>query len=355
MKIGLIGLPNAGKTTVFNALTGSEVPVASYSMGKSEPNLGTVHVMDERVTRLSQMYHPRKTLYATVEFVDFSGHSGVDAGEGLFEGSSLAMIRNMDALALVVRNFDDDLQGPSESLKDIKAVEQELLVADLIVAEARLERIRKGYGRGQRSEALQREEKLLLGILEHLNGDRPLRDLEFIPDEEKMIRGFQFLSKKALMVVLNSHEDRFGKDETLLGEIAGRYRVVEFAGRFEMELSRLDDEEAGLFMEDMGIPGSASRRLCRLAYETLGYISFFTVGEDEVRAWNIHRGETALDAAAAIHTDLARGFIRAECFSFQDCMECGSEKRIRERGLFRLEGKDYAVRDGDILNIRFNV
>jgi ribosome-binding ATPase YchF (GTP1/OBG family) len=179
--------------------------------------------------------------------------------------------------------------------------------------------------------------------------------MELSGEEEKAVRGFQFLTKKPLMVILNSEETNFGKNGSLLIEIEKTQRAIEFAGKFEMELSRLDDEEAALFMEDMGIPESAYRRLTNLAYEILGYISFFTVGSDEVRAWNVRRGDTALDAAAAIHSDLARGFIRAECFSYEACLQYGSEKSIREKGLFRLEGKEYRVQDGDILNIRFNV
>jgi ribosome-binding ATPase YchF (GTP1/OBG family) len=175
------------------------------------------------------------------------------------------------------------------------------------------------------------------------------------PDEERMVRGFQFLTKKPLMAILNSDEARYGKNEPMLAEISKTCRVIEFAGKFEMELSRLDEDEAGLFMEDMGIRESAYRRLTTLAYETLGYISFFTVGSDEVRAWNVRDGNTALDAAATIHSDLARGFIRAECFSYRDFLQCGSEKGVRETGLFRLEGKEYRVQDGDILSIRFNV
>jgi ribosome-binding ATPase len=171
-----------------------------------------------------------------------------------------------------------------------------------------------------------------------------------------LIRGFRFVSKKALMVVLNSDEDRFGKNRDLIREIGENYEVVEFAGKFEMELSLLaDEEEARMFMEDMGIEESARRRLTRTAYRILGYISFFTVGTDEVRAWNLRGGDTALEAASTIHSDLARGFIRAECFSYADWAELGSEKALREKGRMRLEGKEYTVRDGDILSIRFNV
>ena len=193
-------------------------------------------------------------------------------------------------------------------------------------------------------------------ILEQVNRGKPIRDLRLSRDEKRIICGFQFLTEKPHMVILNSDETNFGKNQALLEEIWGNHHAIEFAGKFEMELSRLNDEqEAGLFMEDMGIKESARDRLAHMAYNTLEYISFFTVGSDEVRAWNLIKGETALSAAAAIHTDLACGFIRAECFSYSDTVEFGSEKNIREKGHFRLEGKNYIVQDGDILGIRFNV
>ena len=354
MKIGLLGLPRSGKTTVFNALTKAEAPMAR-SDGRAEPNISIVRVLDERVDRLSEIYDPRKTVYATVEFVDFVGVAESAERKDTFSGAAMAMIKNMDALALVIRNFKDDLLGDPTPREDVRKINEELTLSDLIVAENRLERIENGYKRGQRTDALVREEKTLRRILEHLNQNQPLRDLGLSVEEERSIRGFQFLTKKPIMVILNSDETRFGKNGSLITEIERTQRVIEFAGKFEMELSQLDEEEASLFMEDMGIPESAYRRLTSLAYEILGYISFFTVGSDEVRAWNVRRGDTALDAAATIHSDLARGFIRAECFSYEDCLEYGSEKSIREKGLFRLEGRDYRVQDGDILNIRFNV
>jgi hypothetical protein len=354
MKIGLLGLPRSGKTTVFNALTKAEAPMA-HSNGKAEPNISIVKVLDERVDRLSEIYDPRKTVYATVEFVDFVGLAGSEERKEAFSDAAMAMIKNMDALAMVVRNFSDDLLGDPTPLEDVRKIDDELTLSDLILAENRLERIENGYKRGQRTDALHREEKTLRRLSEHLNQNQPLRHLELSADEGKSIRGFQFLTKKPIMVILNSDETRFGKDASLIAEIEGTKRAIEFAGKFERELSQLDEEEAALFMEDMGIPESAYRRVTSLAYEILGYISFFTVGSDEVRAWNVRRGDTALDAAAVIHSDLARGFIRAECFSYEACLQYGSEKSIREKGLFRLEGKDYQVQDGDILNIRFNV
>jgi GTP-binding protein YchF len=355
MKIGLIGLPGSGKTTIFNALTKMEAPVAAKSNGKAEPNVAVLKVMDDRVTRLSEIYHPRKTVYATVEFADFTGPAG-EAGKGAaFSAAAAGTIKTMDALTLVLRNFEDECTGPPSPLEDLRRIEEELLLSDLIVVENRLERIDKGNHRGQRTEALAREEKVLAKIQEGLNDNQPVRDLALSPDEDRLIRGFQFLTRKPLLVLLNSDEHRYEKDAPLLAEISKGRTVIEFAGKFEMELSRLDEDEAALFLEDMGIRESASRRLTALAYETLGYLSFFTVGSDEVRAWNVLNGNTALEAAATIHSDLARGFIRAECFSYRDFLQCGSEKGVRETGRFRLEGKDYRVQDGDILSIRFNV
>jgi GTP-binding protein YchF len=355
MKIGLLGLQGSGKTTVFNASTKAKAPVAARSNGKAEPNVAVVKVLDERVDRLSELYVPRKTVYATVEFADFVGLTETPAEEGAFSSPVMGMMKKMDAFALVVRNFDDAVQGPPTPLQDIRQINDELMLMDLIAVENRLERIEKGYKRGQRTESLLKEEKALRRIQDTLSQSRPIREMALSSEEKKVIRGFQLLTKKPLMVILNSDETHFGKNSPLMAEIEKNYRAVEFAGKFEMELSRLDDEEAELFMEDMNIKESAYRRLTNLAYEILGYISFFTVGSDEVRAWNIHRGDTALDAAAAIHSDLARGFIRAECFSYSDCLRYGSEKGVKEKGLFRLEGKDYLVQDGDILNIRFNV
>jgi ribosome-binding ATPase YchF (GTP1/OBG family) len=233
----------------------------------------------------------------------------------------------------------------------------ELLIADFMVVENRLERIEWSLQRGQKGTAnLQREERTLKKVARHLEEGEPVWKLVLPPDEEKTIRGFHFFSGKPLAVVFNSDESSFGKNPKDLERIAESYPVIEFAGKFEMELSRLDEEDdASLFLEDMGISESARTRLTRAAYEMLGRISFYTVGEDEVRAWTIHKGDNALEAAGAIHSDLARGFIRAECFSTDDLLALGSEKKIKEMGRFRLEGKNYIVEPGDILSIRFSV
>ena len=356
MKIGLIGLPNCGKTTVFNALAQMDAAVTVYASRTAKPNISVIDVIDDRLTRLSDMYHPKKTVYATIELVDFVGLSRGDAKEGFATSQSMGLMKTADALALVVRNYQDDTGQQPTPLKDIETVGDELLISDMILAENRLERIKQGYKRGTKSHLLENEEKTLRHIMAHLDQGGWIRDLDIDSDQKKIIRGFQFLTQKPWMVIVNSEEIQFGENQTMLSTIEKQYRVVEFAGKFEMELSRLTDkEDVKLFMADMGIEESARTRLTRLACETLGYISFFTIGSDEVRAWHIVEGETALKAAEIIHSDMARGFIRAECLSFDNLDRYGSEKAVREQGLFHLEGKDYIVQDGDIVHIRFNV
>jgi GTP-binding protein YchF len=356
MNIGLIGLPNSGKTTIFNALAKSQVEVSSYANSKSEPNRAMLEVADDRVVTLSEMYQPKKTTYAVIELIDFAGLTRGAAREGLFSSSSMGLIKNTDAIALVVRHFRDDRAEIHTPLADLEKLEEELLISDLIIAENRLERIQKAGQRGKKTNLLEAEEKLLHRIIDHLSGNRSIRDLKLDGESVKMIRGFQFLTQKPIMIILNSDENNFGKNENLLKEIAKNHRVIEFAGKFEMELSQLNDlEEIEFFMTDMGIRESARDRLCTAAYELLGYISFFTVGSDEVRAWSLQGGQNVIAAAGTIHTDLARGFIRAECISYEDLMLYGSEKQVSERGLRRLEGRKYVVQDGNVLNIRFNI
>ncbi|MCX8160263.1 MAG: DUF933 domain-containing protein [Candidatus Saccharicenans sp.] len=355
MKIGFIGLPKSGKTTLFNVLTGSSAEISAFSTVKAGPNVAAIKVADDRVEKLAAIYKPKRKVYPTVDIVDLAGVSEGDGKADAFSGDLMKLARNCEALAIVLRNFRTDWQGEPEPLFDLSQIEQELLLADLIIAEKRLEKISANSKKGNAAPAQKVEESALRLIAESLNKSKPAREVELDQNQELAIRCFQFLTRKPAIIILNSGEDRYGKHPEILAEISQKYPAVEFAGKFELELSQLDEMSARAFMEDMGLRESARDRLTRLAYETLGYISFFTVGEDEVRAWNICRGATALEAAAAIHTDLARGFIAAECFHYDDLMAAGSDKAVRGNGHFKLVGRDYPVRDGDIFSIRFNV
>lgn len=357
MNIGLIGLAKAGKTTIFNALTGAQAEVSTYTVQKNEPNVAVVDVLDARVDTLNGMYNPRKKIYATIQFTDFA-MAGGDKGS-LFSGEGVGLMKNSDALSVVLRNFReetiDGVYGEPDPVRDLESVIGELMLADQVVVEKRIERIGDELNRGKKTPLAEAELKTHRKILEALEEGRPVRAIDLNPDEKRSVSGFRFLTEKPIFVILNSGEESYGKNGELIESLNKSGGVIEFAGNFEMELSRLEQAEAAEFMADMGITESARARLTTFAYEILGYISFFTVGPDEVRAWTIRRGETAVDAAGTVHTDLARGFIRAECFTYNDLAAHGSEKAVREKGLFRLEGKEYPVQDGDILNIRFSV
>jgi ribosome-binding ATPase len=359
MKIALIGMPKSGKTTIFNALTGLQKEVGAFTSPESETHHGIVEVHDTRVSWLADHYKPKKTIYATIEYMDFAGMSSGSEREEGFSAQIQVGMKTADALALVVRNFEDDIindiAGPLQQLHDISTLEEEMLISDQILVEKRLEKIDLAYKRGQKTPQLQIEEKVLKSILVHLEQSKPIRTMSLAEEEDKAVRGFQFLSQKPVLIILNSDENHYRKDIEIIDKIKTQYPFVEFAGKFEMELAGLTQEEAKMFMDDMGIEESARDLLTRFSYQTLGYVSFFTVGPDEVRAWTISNQENAVDAAGKIHSDLARGFIRAECFSYDDLFIHGSEKVLREKGLFRLEGKNYIVKDGDILNIRFSV
>ncbi|MDD8020702.1 MAG: DUF933 domain-containing protein [Acidobacteriota bacterium] len=359
MRIGFIGLPKSGKTTLFNALTGSSATVSAFATGRLGPNLASVKVSDERVEKLAVIYKPQRQVYPAIDIVDLAGINEGDGRADAFSGDLMKLARTVDALAIVLRNFQTEASSWQVPLEDLKKIEQELLLADLIIAEKRLEKVeaglKKGSGGSGGASGLKAEQQVLKIVVEALNEGRPLRELEFDENQKLITRCFQFLTQKPAMVILNSGEASTGKNQDVLQVVSQRYRSVEFAGQLEMELSQLDIESARAFMEDLGIKESARDRLIALAYEALGYISFFTVGPDEVRAWNIKRGATALEAAAAIHTDLARGFIAAECFNYDDLIVAGSDKEVRSHGQFKLVGKDYMVRDGDILSIRFHI
>ena len=358
MKLALIGLPKTGKTTIFNALTKSEHSTDKYAPPADEPNRGMVNVADERVGKLEAMYKPKKTVYATIEYYDYPGIFGK---EGESAGSAmLSEIKGNEAFAVVLRGFEDEeldalysLGSPSEQLMHL---EDEMILADLIVAEKRLEKIELGYKRGLRTPAVQIEEKALREVCAHAQNNQPLRTLQLGHEEDKALKGFQFMSAKPLLLLVNASENNLEAGQKAAAELVAKgYQAYAIAGKFEEELSKLEAEEAELFMQDLGISESICDRLTHWCYQLLGYISFFTVGPDEVRAWTLEKGANAVTAAGKIHSDLARGFIRAECFTYADLMAHGTEKALRDKGLFRLEGKEYLVQDGDILSIRFNV
>jgi len=356
MKLGLIGTQFAGKTTIFNALTVNPGHLAPQRKMQLTLNRIFIPVSDTRIDKLTELYHPRKTTYASLELVDFPSFFEKKADNSESAGELQHQLRTMDGLAIILRNYQDDMLGPVQPITDLETIEAELMLQDLISVENRLNRIEWARQRGKKTAEMDREAKLLQLLSEKLNNSVPIRDLDLSADEQKMLRGFQLLSQKPAMLVLNSDETNFGNSAGLIEQLNLKAHTVEFAGKFEMELTLFDDqEEARLFMSDMGITSSARERLTQIAFKTLGLISFFTVGADEVRAWTIHRGDTALEAARTIHSDLARGFIRASCFSWEDLDRFGSEKRVRENGLSRLEGKDFVVPDGTIMEIKFNV
>ncbi len=356
MKIGLVGLPKSGKTTIFNALTKSHAEVALYSSAKAEPNLATINVGDERIDKLTGIYQPKKTIYATLDISDFAGMQKETESSEAMPAAVMQLVRNSHALAVILRNFENELGEAPDPVVELGKIKDEFILSDLIIVEKRQNAMAKTKKAGLKTPALELEDKLMTRISKKLNNMESLIGMELSPDEAKAIRGYQFLTLKPIMVILNSGEDNYGKNQQTIDTIAKQHPIIEYAGNFEMEISRMEDEEeVKAFMEDMGITQSARTVLTSTAYKLMGYISFFTVGPDEVRAWNIQKGDTAIEAAGTIHSDLARGFIRAECFSYDDFMAAGSEKGVKEAGKFRLEGKEYQVADGDILNIRFNV
>jgi len=358
MKLGITGTAKSGKTTIFNAVTKLHADTSLYDH-LQEPNIGIIPIEDERIDFLTQLYQPKKKIYATVEFLDFPGISEKTEAHEFLSSTSLSLLRTTDALVIVLRNFSDsyldETYGKANPEQEYHKILNELLLNDLIIAEKRLEKILLNYKRGIKSIALQIEEKVLTTVIETLYLEKPISTIKFTKEELLTIKGFQFFTLKPMMIILNSGEENYLKNQSILDQLANNLPIYEFTGKFEMELSRMEKDEASIFMEDLGIPESAVIRIHKAAYILLGYISFFTVGEDEVRAWTIQKGDNAVTAAGKIHSDLARGFIRAEVFTYQDLIVHHNEKTIREKGLFRLEGKNYLVQDGDIINIRFNI
>jgi ribosome-binding ATPase len=347
MKAGLVGFPQTGKTTLFEALTGQTAAPGSSSRA-AKSGMGVVRVPDERVTRLSAMYHPKKTTYAEVVFVDTprskATPSGLDAG-------MLQAVAEADALVVVLCGFADAGSAALNPERELQDFEAELILSDLGAVERRLERLAK-------TRDSDREKAVLERCLALLGAGSALRHLALSPDEEKAISSFAFLSRRPLLLVLNTSERDMGAPLpaglAAIAEASGA-KLLAVCAAVEAEIARLPEADQADFLASMGIDEPASARLIRSAYALLDYVSFFTVGEDEVRAWTVRRGSPAPRAAGRVHSDIERGFIRAEVMSYDEFIEAGSEARMKALGRFRVEGKDYVVEDGDIINFRFNV
>jgi GTP-binding protein YchF len=363
LKAALIGFPSTGKTTLFQLMTSVREPVkAPHSKG--ETTVGISRVPDERLDRLTAMYNPRKRVPATVEFSDLAGAAQGAVAQALVD---VAAFKNADALVHLLRAFDDPSiphpLGSIDPARDAQTMEDELILADLGLAERRLERLDKDLKK-MRSTDLEREHDVLLACRAALEDARPLRALDLHGDDLKRLRGFQFLSAKPLLLVINVDEQRLpsaGSDFEGAADRAGLTRFLARArtaaavvcAKIELEISQLADADRAAFLADLGLRESGLDRVIRASYALLGYISFFTVGDDECRAWSIPRGTAAQAAAGEIHSDIARGFIRAEVVSYDALMRRGSMAACREHGEVRLEGKEYVVQDGDVINFRF--
>ncbi len=351
MRAGIVGLPQAGKTTIFSILTRAALDTTTGRGRKAEPNVGVVAVPDSRVDFLAGRFHPRKTTLATVEFVDVGGVT--------VQGSSaLDSVRDVDALVHVVRAFEDlAVPHPGGSIdvpRDIRNFDADLILTDLGSIEKRLERLEKDL-RKMKDPGLQKERDFLVEARTWLESERPLREMAIDPALARTIRGFAFLSEKPMLYAINVGEDAIGSmdaDTYADGTERPNTETVVVCGKLEAEMAQLGEDEIGTFLEDYGLAEPGMVRLIRSTYHLLGLISFLTAGEEECRAWTIRKGTRAQQAAGAIHSDLEKHFIRAEVAAFSDFQEHGGFPALREKGLLRLEGKDYVVADGDILTIR---
>lgn len=366
MQTAIVGLAGSGKTTVFNTLTRGHAETGGF--GGLTLNVGVVKVPDERLDRLAAIFHPKKIVHADVTYVDLPAPPASSEGRvGTEElpAEHLARLRDSDALLHVVRAFEDPSvphpAGSVDPARDLENLDLEFILADLAMVDRRLERLTSSgrHGTPAEREANEREEVILRRLKVGLEAGRPIRDAALDGDEAKAIRGFRFLTEKPVLVLLNIGEGEIAGAAAAVERLAAGYRhdhalVEALSARIEMELGELDPGEAGAFMEELGIAESGLGRIIALSYRLLGLISFLTAGPDEVRAWPIPDGSTAVDAAAAIHTDLAKGFIRAETVSYEDLLALGSMAEARKAGRLRSEGRTYRVRDGDVLEILFS-
>jgi len=363
LKAGIVGLPNVGKSTLFNAITKQNILAANYPFATIEPNVGMVTVPDERIDFLEKLYKPKKTIPATFEFTDIAGLvEGASKGEGL-GNKFLSHIREVDAICEVVRCFDDGnithVSGTVDPIRDIEIINVELLLADLEVVENRLNRMGKKARMANDKEAI-KELELLEKIKENLLKNICPRNLELNEEEIKILKPFNLLTLKPIIYVANVNESEINEENNHvknLKEYANKEnaQVIVICAKIESELSELDDEEKKEFLNELGIQESGLDKLIKSSYKLLGLSTYLTAGPDEVRAWTYKQGMKAPECAGIIHTDFQKGFIKAEIMSYNDLEKLGSELKVKEAGKMRLEGKDYIMQDGDICNFRFNV
>lgn len=364
MKLGIVGLPNVGKSTLFNAITQAGAESANYPFCTIEPNVGTVLVPDSRVDKLVKMHNPDKVTYATIEFVDIAGLvKGASKGEGL-GNKFLSNIREVDAIVHVVRAFEDPnivhVDGSVDPLRDIETINLELILSDLEILDRRIEKTKKALKGGEKK--YQAELEFFERVHSVLEEGKTARSMEMTDDEHAMLSDISLLTLKPVIYAANVAEDEYASvdDNEFVKKIKDfakteKSGVMVISARIEEEISALDKEEKQMFLEELGVTESGLDKLIKASYELLGLISYLTAGKPEVRAWTIKKGTKAPQAAGKIHTDFERGFIRAEVVAFDDLMECGSMTAAKEKGVVRSEGKEYVVKDGDIILFRFNV
>lgn len=366
MQIAIVGLARSGKTTVFNALTRGEAETGGF--GGMTVNVGVVKVPDERLAKLTELFKPKREVPADVTYVDLPAPPlSVDGREAAeIPADQLARLRTADELLHVVRAFDNAAvahpDGTVDPWRDVERLDLEFALADLSVIEKRMEKLQTSgrHGTPAERESNERELVVLEKLAPPLREGTPIRDVELSDDEQKRVRGFRFLTEKPVLVLLNIGEDDIPRSARLVAEFSDRYRhrncgVEALSARIEMEIGQLDEEEAAIFRADLGLTESSLERIISDSYRLLGLISFFTAGPDETRAWTIPAGSTAVDAAAAIHSDLARGFIRAEIVDWQDLLALRTFAEARKNAKLRSEGKDYVMKDGEVVEVRFNV